>query len=86
MGTTSGFIPGDSLIRVPGKARVRLGGSLDFCSFSLVEGVRNRWKISHQQTIVSFFGPWAPSTRILSISPVRLGPVISDMKLGNSPT
>ncbi len=32
--------------------------------------------------MVSFFGPCAPSTRMRSISPVRLGPVTKDMKLG----
>ena len=29
--------------------------------------------------IVSFFGPCAPSTRMRSISPVRLGPVMNDI-------
>ena len=31
---------------------------------------------------VSLFGPCAPRTRIRSISPVRLGPVMNEMKLG----
>ena len=32
--------------------------------------------------IVNCFGPWAPSTRIRSISPVRLGPVMNEIMLG----
>jgi hypothetical protein len=31
---------------------------------------------------VRFLGPWAPKTRIRSMSPVRLGPVMKVMKLG----
>jgi hypothetical protein len=31
---------------------------------------------------VSFFGPWAPRTRIRSISPVRLGPVTREIMEG----
>lgn len=34
---------------------------------------------------VSRFGPCAPKTRIRSISPVRLGPLMNEMKLGNAP-
>ena len=32
--------------------------------------------------IVSFLGPWAPRTRMRSMSPVRLGPVMKLRKLG----
>ena len=31
---------------------------------------------------VSFFGPCAPRTRMRSMSPVRLGPLMKEMKLG----
>jgi hypothetical protein len=50
----------------------------------LLDSARNReTRNAHQtQRIVSFFGPCAPSTRIRSISPVRLGPVMNEMKLG----
>jgi hypothetical protein len=33
----------------------------------------------------SSFGPWAPRTRIRSMSPVRLGPVMNDSMLGSRP-
>ena len=34
---------------------------------------------------ISSFGPWAPSTRIRSMSPVRLGPVMKESMLGTCP-
>ncbi len=34
---------------------------------------------------MSSFGPWAPSTRIRSMSPVRLGPVMNESMLGSRP-
>ena len=34
---------------------------------------------------MSSFGPWAPSTRIRSMSPVRLGPVMNESMLGSPP-
>ena len=39
-------------------------------------------RLDHKQKIVSFFGPCAPSTRIRSMSPVRLGPVMNEIMLG----
>jgi len=32
--------------------------------------------------MVSRLGPWAPKTRMRSMSPVRLGPVINEIMLG----
>jgi len=39
---------------------------------------------THAQRIVSFFGPCAPRTRMRSMSPVRLGPVMNEIMLGGS--
>ena len=38
------------------------------------------------RTRISSFGPWAPSTRIRSMSPVRLGPVMKESMLGMQPS
>jgi hypothetical protein len=49
---------------------------------SILRGNRETRNAHQTQRIVSFLGPCAPSTRIRSISPVRLGPVMNEMKLG----
>ena len=38
--------------------------------------------VAYMQKTVSFFGPCAPRTRMRSMSPVRLGPVIRHIMLG----
>ncbi len=47
---------------------------------------RTHRPLSHRglytQKMVNFLGPCAPSTRIRSMSPVRLGPVMNEMRLG----
>ena len=35
-----------------------------------------------KQKIVNFFGPCAPKTKMRSMSPVRLGPVMNEIMLG----
>jgi len=37
---------------------------------------------NQKQKIVSFFGPCAPKTKMRSMSPVRLGPVMNEIMLG----
>ena len=44
--------------------------------------IRQTGGLRYTKKIVSFFGPCAPSTRMRSMSPVRLGPVMKDIMLG----
>ena len=60
------------------------------CAHAASKGERGQKKEkagAHPSTrrTVSLFGPWAPRTRMRSMSPVRLGPVINDKKAGTSP-
>src|SRR5208282_483181 len=68
--------------------RSRVFGFGGWCDHGL-EGSRCGFGFSYRfqgrSRTVSFFGPCAPSTRMRSMSPVRLGPLIKERKLGNWP-
>src|SRR3979490_2142974 len=56
--------------------------SLDLLDFGISHHREGSLFSSGRRMTVRIRGPWAPRTRIRSMSPVRLGPVINGAKLG----